>query len=95
VKGATWQAMTRIVAGIGDLVERTGDGRTCRVLGGRTIERLGDAVCALHRLQGDEDRRFLGLASKPRSTICQWLGLKTTGMVCQWFGLKTTGMVYQ
>jgi hypothetical protein len=27
---------------------------TDRVLGGRTIERLGDAVCGLHRAQGDD-----------------------------------------
>jgi hypothetical protein len=29
--------------------------------------RSGDAVCSLHRAQGDEERGFLGLASKPRS----------------------------
>jgi hypothetical protein len=48
------------VAEVGDLVQRTGDGRTGRVLGGRAIERLGGAVCDLHRARGDEDRRFLG-----------------------------------
>jgi hypothetical protein len=26
-------------------------------------------VCDLHRAQGDEERGFLGLASKPRSTV--------------------------
>jgi hypothetical protein len=31
-----------------------------RVLGGRTIERSGDAVCNLHHAQGDEERGFLG-----------------------------------
>jgi hypothetical protein len=36
------------------------NGHTCRVLGGRTIERSGDAVCGLHRAQGDEERWFLG-----------------------------------
>jgi hypothetical protein len=40
-------------AGVGDLVQRTGDGRTCRVLGGRTVERSGDAVCGLHLTRGD------------------------------------------
>jgi hypothetical protein len=40
-----------------------------RVLGGRTIERLDDVVCSLYRAQGDEEREFLGLASKLRSTI--------------------------
>jgi hypothetical protein len=48
-----------------------------RVLGGRTIERSGDTVCGLHRAQGDEECRFLGLASKPRSTVSPGLGLKT------------------
>ena len=59
VAGVAWRAATRIVAGVGDLVQRTGDGRTGRVLGGRTIERSGDAVCGLYRAQGDEERGFL------------------------------------
>jgi hypothetical protein len=33
------------------------------------IERSGDNVCGLHRTQRDEERVFLGLASKPRSTV--------------------------
>jgi hypothetical protein len=32
------------------------------------IERSGDIMCGLHRAEGDEEHRFLGLASKPRST---------------------------
>jgi hypothetical protein len=60
------------------------------ILGGRTIERSGDAVCSLHHALGDEECGFLGSTSKPRSMVCQWFGLKTTGTVCQWFGLKTT-----
>jgi hypothetical protein len=63
VAGATWRATMRIVAGVGnlgDLVQRTGDGRTSRVLGGREIERLDDAVCGLHRARGGEERAFLG-----------------------------------
>jgi hypothetical protein len=59
VAGAAWRPTTRIVAGVGDLVQRTGDGRTGRVLGGRTIERSGDAVCGMHRARGKE-RGFLG-----------------------------------
>jgi hypothetical protein len=35
-------------------------GHTGRVLGGRTIERSGGAVCGLHCARGDEERRFLG-----------------------------------
>jgi hypothetical protein len=49
----------RIMTGVGDLVERTGDGRTGRVLGGQMIERSGDAMCDLHRARGDEERGFL------------------------------------
>jgi hypothetical protein len=60
VEGVAWRAAMRIVAGVGDLVQRTVDGRTGRVLGGRAIERSGDAVCDLHRACGDEERRFLG-----------------------------------
>jgi hypothetical protein len=55
-----WRAAMRIVTGVGDLVQRIVDGRTGRVLGGRAIERSGDAVCDLHRACGDEECRFLG-----------------------------------
>jgi hypothetical protein len=60
VIGAAWRAATRIVAGVEDLVQRTRDGRTGRVLGGRMIERPGGIVCGLHRACGDEERGFLG-----------------------------------
>jgi hypothetical protein len=48
------------MAGIGDLMQKTRDGRTGRILGGQAIERLGDAVCGLHRAHGDKERKFLG-----------------------------------
>jgi hypothetical protein len=51
--GAAWRAATRTVAGVGDLVQRTGDGRIDRVLGGRAVERSGDAVCGLQLARGD------------------------------------------
>jgi hypothetical protein len=59
VVGAAWRAATRIMAGVGDLVQSTGDGRIGRVLGGRAIERSGGTVCGLHRARGDEEREFL------------------------------------
>jgi hypothetical protein len=34
VAGAAWEAAMRIMVGVGDLVQRTGDGRTGRVLSG-------------------------------------------------------------
>jgi hypothetical protein len=46
-----WRAAMRTVAGVGDLVQRTGDGRTGRV---------GGAVCGLHLACGDEEHGFLG-----------------------------------
>jgi hypothetical protein len=49
----------RIMAGVGDLVQRTGDGRTGQILGSRKIERSGGAVCGLHRAHGDEECGFL------------------------------------
>jgi hypothetical protein len=55
-----WRAAMRIVEGVGDLVQRTGDSCTGRVLDGRAIERSGGAVCGLHRARGDEEREFLG-----------------------------------
>jgi hypothetical protein len=48
------------MAGVGDLVQTTRDGRTGQVLSGRTIRRSGDAVCGLHRAHGDEESGFLG-----------------------------------
>jgi hypothetical protein len=59
VTSAAWRAATRIVVGVRDLVQRTGGGRTGRVLDGRTIGRSGDAVCGLHHACGDEERMFL------------------------------------
>jgi hypothetical protein len=39
VAGAAWRAATRIVAGVGGLVQRTMDGHTGWVLDGRVIKR--------------------------------------------------------
>jgi hypothetical protein len=60
VVGAVSRAAMRTVAGVGDLVQRTGDDRTGRVLGGRAVKRSGDAMCDLHRARGDEKCGFLG-----------------------------------
>jgi hypothetical protein len=60
VAGAAWRAAMRIVEGVGDLVQRTEDGHTGRVLGGRAIKRSGGVVCGLHRAHGDEEHGFLG-----------------------------------
>jgi hypothetical protein len=51
--------------------EDQGWSSTSQVLDGWMIERSGDTMCGLHRAQRDEEREFLGLASKPRSTVCQ------------------------
>jgi hypothetical protein len=53
VAGAAWRAAMSTVAGVGDLVQRTGDGCTGRVLGGREVERSDDAVCGLHLAHRD------------------------------------------
>jgi hypothetical protein len=53
VAGAAWRAVMMTVAGVGDLVQRTGDGRTCRVLGGWTVKRSGGAMCDLHLTRRD------------------------------------------
>jgi hypothetical protein len=53
VARAAWCAATRTVAGVGDLVQRIGDGRTGRVLDGRAVERLGGTVCDLHLARED------------------------------------------
>jgi hypothetical protein len=53
VAGTAWRAATRTVAGVGDLVQKTGDGRICRILGGWAVEKSGGAVCGLHLARGD------------------------------------------
>jgi hypothetical protein len=60
VAGVAWHAAMRIVAVVGDLVQRIRNGRTSQVLGGRAIERVGGAVCDLHHAHGDDERGFLG-----------------------------------
>jgi hypothetical protein len=60
VVGAAWRAAMRTVAGVGDLVQRTGDGHIGWILGGRAVERLGGAMCGLHLVRGDLERGFLG-----------------------------------
>jgi hypothetical protein len=60
VVGGAWRAAMRIVAGVGDLVQRTRDGRTGQVLGGRAVERLSGVVCGLYLARGDKERGFLG-----------------------------------
>jgi hypothetical protein len=94
VASAAWQTVMRIVTVLGDLVQRIRDGRTGRVLSGRTIKRSDDAVCGLHCARRDKEHEFLDWASKPRSTVCEWFGLKTTMTVCQWFDLKIIGTVF-
>jgi hypothetical protein len=54
---------------------------TGRVLSGWMIKRLSDVACGLHHAQGDEELRFLGLASKPRSTVSPNLASKLVATV--------------
>jgi hypothetical protein len=45
------------------------------------IEGLGDTMCGLYRAQGDEERDFLSLPSKLRSTISSNLASKPVATV--------------
>jgi hypothetical protein len=38
-------------------------------------------VCSLHRAQGDEDHEFLGITSKPRSTVSPGVASKLVATV--------------
>jgi hypothetical protein len=64
------------------------------VLGGQTIERLGDTMCSLHRAQGDKERGFLGLASKPRSTVSPSLASNPVAMHFPILASKLAAMVW-
>jgi hypothetical protein len=69
-------------------VEDWGRLSTGQVLGGRTIKRSGDAMCGLQRAQGDEELGFLGLASKPRSTVSPGLASKPVATVSPYLASK-------
>jgi hypothetical protein len=71
-----------------------GQSSTGRVLGGRTIERSSDAACGLHHAQGDEEHEFLGLASKPRSTVSHGLVAKPVATSFLVWTSKTVAMVW-
>jgi hypothetical protein len=60
VTGATWWVAKRIVVGVGDLMKRTGDGHTGRVLDGQVIKRSGDTMYRLYHAQRDEESGFFG-----------------------------------
>jgi hypothetical protein len=62
VAGATWRTVTRTVARVGYLVQRTGDGHTGRVLGGRVV--------GWHRVRSAPVTWILGAR-------VSWLSLKT------------------
>jgi hypothetical protein len=81
--------------------EDRGWSNTGWVLDGQTIERSGNTVCGLHHEHGDEERGFLGLASKPRSIVSPSLASKpVTTVLMVWhqnhslgfpgLGLKTS-----
>jgi hypothetical protein len=59
VADVAWWAATRIVTGVGDQVQRIGDGRTGWVLGGWMIGMSGDAVYGLYHARGDKEHMFL------------------------------------
>jgi hypothetical protein len=73
VTDATWRAATSTVAGVGDLMQRTGDGRTDRVLGGR-------AVCKLFALKTTRTV-FVGLVLKSVATVSNGLISKSAATV--------------
>jgi hypothetical protein len=77
VAGATWHAATRIVTGVGDLVQRTGDDRTDRMM-----------LCAVYTVHMETMSAdfLIELQNQGR-----WFGLKTGGDGFLWFGLKIGG----
>jgi hypothetical protein len=53
VSSVAWQTATRTMVGVGDLVQRTRDGRKGQVFGGRAVKRSGSIVSGLHLARGD------------------------------------------
>jgi hypothetical protein len=91
VAGVAWRAATRIMVGVGDLVRRTGDSQAhvgysvAGWSGGRVTP---CAVCTMH-----VESEFLGWASKPRSTIYKWFGLKTTRTILSGLASKPVAII--
>jgi hypothetical protein len=93
VADAAWRAATRIMAGLGDLVQRTGYGRTSQVLGGRAIERSSGAVRCMHRACGDKEHGFLSWAWKLRSTVSSGLASKPAATIFSSWASKLVATV--
>jgi hypothetical protein len=103
VVGAAWRAAMRIVAGVGDLMQRTRNGRTGQILGDWPIERSGGVVCSLHCARGDEELGFLvepqnqgrlfvsGLASEPLERFVSSLASKPQGRFVSGLASKPLG----
>jgi hypothetical protein len=70
------RAAMSIVAGVGDLLQKTGNDHTGRVLGGQTIESSGDTVCGLHRARVDKEHMFLSLTLKSLGRFVSGLSSK-------------------
>jgi hypothetical protein len=66
---------------------------TGRVLSDQMIERSGDAMCGLHRAQGDEERGFLGLSSKPSLMVSPSLASKLLASGFPVWASKPTAML--
>jgi hypothetical protein len=104
VAGAAWRAATRTVVGVGDLMQRTGNGRTGRAgtrwPDGREVGwRRVRSTPSTWRLEARVS--WLSLKTKVdglcvvwpqnHSDGFRWFGLKTSGDGFHRFGLKTGG----
>jgi hypothetical protein len=58
------------------------------------VEMSGDAVCGLHHAQGDEERGFPDLASKPRLTVSPGLAAKSVASGFPVWASNLTAMVW-
>jgi hypothetical protein len=87
-RGAPWHAAMRIMAKVGDLVQRTGEGRTGRVLGGREVgwRCVRSAPCTWGRRARVS---WLSLKTKVDSLSVVWPQNHWHGF--HRFGLKTGG----
>jgi hypothetical protein len=53
-------AAMRTVTGVGDLVQRTGDGRTGQILGGWAVERSGGCDRTPSEMRGPSSKIWIG-----------------------------------
>jgi hypothetical protein len=86
VEGAAWQAATRIMAGVGDLVQRTGDGQAQVGHSVARWSRGGVMLCAVYTVH--KEKRSVGFLVEPQNQCQRFV----SGLASKLLGLFVSGL---